>query len=253
MKFAAVILAAGQGQRMQTSTPKVLHLVGGRAMVLHVIEHARAAGAERIVAVLGVGREKVEALLPPGVETVFQAEQLGTGHAARCAAPLLDGYPGTVAVLYGDVPLLRAETIAALVRKQAETGAAAALLTAIVRGPHAYGRIVRDGAGGVRRIVEHKDATEAERRIEEVNVGVYAFGPGQLFPVLRRLRNENSQREYYLTDAAALLAAAGKRVEAVKAEDAEECLGINTPEELAAAEARYAAGRSKAGEGAELY
>jgi bifunctional UDP-N-acetylglucosamine pyrophosphorylase / glucosamine-1-phosphate N-acetyltransferase len=234
-RFAAIILAAGQGKRMRSPLPKVLHRVGGQPLIEWVVQTARAAGAERIVAVLGVGREQIVPVLPQGVESVVQEEQLGTGHAARCAEPLLKNYAGPIVVLSGDVPLLRAESVRALAEAQTG-GAAAAVLTARVTGPHAYGRVVRDGAGAVVRIVEHKDASEAERAIAEINTGTYVFGAGELFPALAALRNDNAQREYYLTDAVGWLVRRGRKVAGVLAPSAEECLGINTPEELAAAE-----------------
>jgi len=232
--FAAVILAAGQGKRMRSDLPKVLHEVGGKPLISWVVSAAQAAGAERVVAVLGVGREKVQAILSAGVETVLQEQQLGTGHAARCAEPLLRDYAGPVAVLCGDVPLLRPERVRELVG--AQEGAAAAVLTAEVTGEHAYGRIVRDPTGAVARIVEHKDATEEERRIREINTGTYVFGPGVLFPALSELRNDNAQNEYYLTDVVAWLVRRGLKVAGPKAPRMDECLGINTLEELAEAE-----------------
>jgi bifunctional UDP-N-acetylglucosamine pyrophosphorylase / glucosamine-1-phosphate N-acetyltransferase len=235
-RFAAIILAAGQGKRMRSPLPKVLHRVGGRPLLEWVVETARAAGAEKVVAVLGVGREQVQAALPAGVESVVQEPQLGTGHAARCTEGRLKDYAGPIAVLSGDVPLLRAETVRALAETQAREGAAVAVLTARVSGPHAYGRVVRDATGQVTRIVEHKDANAAERAIDEINTGTYVFGSGELFPALAGLRNDNAQGEYYLTDAVAWLAAQGKRVAGVVAPRADECLGINTPEELVAAE-----------------
>lgn len=219
---------------MRSDLPKVMHRVGGRPLISWVVSAALAAGAERIVAVLGVGREQIQAILPDGVETVVQAEQLGTGHAARCAEPLLNAYPGPVAVLCGDVPLMRPGMVRELVEMQRR--AAAVVLTADVCGEHAYGRIVRDGAGAVIRIVEHKDASAEERRIREINTGTYAFGPGVLFPALAELRNNNAQGEYYLTDVVSWLVKRGRAVAGLKAPRLDECMGVNTPEDLAEAE-----------------
>jgi bifunctional UDP-N-acetylglucosamine pyrophosphorylase/glucosamine-1-phosphate N-acetyltransferase len=232
--FTAVILAAGQGKRMKSDVPKVLHRVVGKPLISWVVSAARAAGAERIVVVLGVDREKVQAILPASVETVLQDRPLGTGHAARCAAPLLKGYAGPVAVLCGDVPLLRPAMVKDLVDEQER--AAAAVLTAEATGEHAYGRVLRDATGAVVRIVEHRDATPEERRIREINTGTYAFAPGVLFPALDELRNDNAQGEYYLTDVVAWLVNRGCKVSGIKAPRIDECLGINTPEELATAE-----------------
>ncbi|MCK6473758.1 MAG: NTP transferase domain-containing protein [Planctomycetes bacterium] len=241
-KFAAIVLAAGQGKRMKSDLPKVLHPLQGRPLVAWVIDAAREAGAERIVVIVGHGKEQVEAALPQGVESAEQAERLGTGHAARCAEARLKGYAGPVVVLSGDVPLLPAKDLKALLARQAEKDAAAVVLTARVEGEHAYGRIVRDAGGKFRRIVEHKDATPDERRIAEINTGTYAFGPGKLFPALAALKNENAQGEYYLTDTIGHFVSQGMAVEALQAPDAQACMGINTPEELAAAE-RAVAGR----------
>lgn len=242
-KFAAIVLAAGQGKRMKSDLPKVLHPLKGRPLLAWVIDTAREAGAERIVAIVGHGKAQVEAALPPGVESAEQAERLGTGHAARCAEAKLKGYAGPVVVLSGDVPLLPARDLKALLARQAKTNAAAVVLTARVDGEHAYGRIVRDGGGKFLRIVEHKDASAGERRIAEINTGTYAFGPGKLFPALAALKNENAQGEYYLTDTIAHFVSQGQTVEAMEAPDARACMGINTPEELAAAEEIVAQGR----------
>ena len=240
---AAVILAAGRGKRMKSDLPKVLHKVGGRTMLDRVIETARKAGAGRIVVVVGHGRDQVVRTLPAGVEWVVQEEQLGTGHAARCAGAALAGHQGPVLVLSGDVPLLRHETVAALERERASAGAACAVLTAEVNGEHAYGRIVRDPAGKVSKIVEHKDADPEERKIKEINTGTYSFAPGILFPALELLRADNAQGEYYLTDVVGILIARGSKVVCVKTDSAEEALGVNSAEELARAEAALRARR----------
>jgi len=234
MGFAAIILAAGQGKRMKSDLPKVLHPLRGELLVNWVVKAAREAGADKIVVVVGYGKEQVVAVLPKGVEHAVQAEQLGTGHAARSAEAVLKDYAGPIAVLCGDVPLLRAESIKALA--QAQAGAAAAVLTAQIDGEHAYGRIVRDAQGSVRRIVENKDANAEEKQIGEINTGTYVFAPGVLFEALGQLKNNNAQKEYYLTDTVAYFTGRGQKVAGVKAADAQECLGINTPEELAAAE-----------------
>ncbi|MCW8131711.1 MAG: NTP transferase domain-containing protein [Planctomycetota bacterium] len=236
MAFAAIILAAGQGKRMKSDLPKVLHPLKGKPLVNWVIESARAAGADKVVVVVGYGREQVIQALPAGVGTAVQDKQLGTGHAARSAEAALGGYAGPVAILSGDVPLMPAKAIADLAADQAAKGAAVSLLTAMVPGEHGYGRIVRGGSGAVQRIVENKDATPEEKKIGEINTGTYVFGPGELFPALAGLTNKNAQGEYYLTDTIAHFVGQGKKVSAVVAPRVEDCLGVNTPEELAAAE-----------------
>ncbi|MCX7804429.1 MAG: NTP transferase domain-containing protein [Planctomycetota bacterium] len=240
---AVVVLAAGRGKRMRSDLPKVLHKVGGRTMLDMVIETARELAPSKIVVVVGYGREKVIPVLPAGVEHVVQEQQLGTGHAVRCAEGLLGNHPGPIVVLSGDVPLLRAGTVLALEAGRAKAGAACAVLTAIVAGEHSYGRIVRDAAGCVAKIVEDRDATPEERRIDEINTGTYSFAPGCLFPMLGLLRRDNAQGEYYLTDVVGLLIGRGMKVVCVRAESAEEALGVNSAEDLARAEAALAARR----------
>ena len=234
--FAAIIMAAGQGKRMGSDLPKVLHALRGRPLIEWVVESAKAAGARKIVVVVGYGREQVIKVLGSVADHVVQEKQLGTGHAARCAEALLGGWKGPIAVLSGDVPLLRAGTIRQLVDRQAETKAAAVILTGKVAGEHAYGRIVRDEKGNVKAIVEHRDATPEQRKLDEINSGAYVFGPGKLFPLLAQLRTNNAQEEYYLTDTIAKLVQNGQSVHAVRAPNVTEALGINTPAELTAAE-----------------
>ena len=235
--FAAIIMAAGLGKRMDSNLPKVLHILNGRPLIEWVVQSARAAGAGRIVVVVGHGREQVVRALPSGVEFAVQEPQLGTGHAVRCAEGNLHDWPGPIVVLSGDVPLLRASTIRLLVSKQVEMDAAAVILTGKCAGHNAYGRVVRDGNGNVKAIVEAKEATPELSRIEEINSGTYVFGPGKLFPAVARLAANNQQKEYYLTDTIGEFVKAGQTVAAVRAASTQEVLGINTPEELAAAEA----------------
>ena len=234
--FAAVILAAGQGKRMNSALPKVLHVLNGKPLLEWVLQSAKAAGAVKIVVIVGHGREQVVKMLPAGIEHTVQEKQLGTGHAAKCAEPNLRDWKGPIAVLSGDVPLLRPDTIRELLNKQSETNAAVALLTVKFPGEHAYGRILRDGAERVCGIVEHKDATPEQRKLNEINSGTYVFGPQKLFPALAELRNNNAQNEYYLTDTIAHFVKNSQPVVTVQAPTVLEVLGVNTPVELAAAE-----------------
>lgn len=248
-----VVLAAGQGTRMKSPRAKVLHPVCGRALLGWVLDQAMSLGPQRVVLVLGDRREQIEAWLgtsgerarleAAGVELLLaeQRPQRGTGHALlACLAELraalaADGPGSPVVVLYGDMPLLTPESLAALLRARPAGGAS--LLTATVADPTGYGRILRTPAGGVRAIVEHKDASAAERAVHEVNVGVYAF-PAELLPAhLERLEPKNAQGEYYLTDVVGSLVAEGKGVVAVPLEDPAEAAGVNTLVQLAEARA----------------
>lgn len=209
--FAAIVLAAGQGTRMKSDEPKVLHAVAGRPMVAWPVEAALAAGAEKVVVVVGHGREKVEAALAARfdarVTTAVQAEQKGTGHAARCAMPALEGFEGDVVILYGDVPLLEPEAIEAL--RATRMRGPLALLTCRAPDPRGYGRILRDASGAVVGIREHKDASAEELSIDEINPGVYAADATFLREALEGLSADNAQGELYLTDVVRAAAARG--------------------------------------------
>jgi bifunctional UDP-N-acetylglucosamine pyrophosphorylase/glucosamine-1-phosphate N-acetyltransferase len=249
-----VILAAGQGKRMRSRLPKVMHPVAGRPMLAHVIAtaHAVAAGRggpTRTVVVIGHGAQAVRDAFSDraDVEFVLQEPQLGTGHAVMQAAPLLDdGWP--TLVLYGDVPLVRAETLARLLDG---AGSGVGILTVRLADPTGYGRIVRDWHGNVLKIVEQKDASDEERRIDEVNTGILAAPTGRLKAWLARLSNRNAQQEYYLTDVVSQAVAEGVRVAAIPAADADETLGVNSKAQLAQveriAQARAAAAAMDAG------
>jgi bifunctional UDP-N-acetylglucosamine pyrophosphorylase/glucosamine-1-phosphate N-acetyltransferase len=233
--LAAVILAAGQGTRMKSGLPKVLHAVAGKPLLSHVIGTARTVGADPVVTVVGHGAELIKArFADSGVVFALQSEQLGTGHALRCAEQSLQGFAGELLLLCGDVPLLRAETLAALLAHHRAQGAAVTVLTAHLADPHGYGRIIR-GDGGVERIVEEKDATSGERAVSEVNTGIYVFAAPRVFALLAGLTNSNVQGEYYLTDVIAAARAAGETVAALATTGAEEAMGINDRVQLAAA------------------
>ena len=233
--LSIVILAAGEGKRMKSRRPKVLQTLAGRPLLAHVLETARALSPAAIQVVYGHGGEQVRAAFPePGLTWVHQAEQLGTGHALQQAAPELDD-AATVLVLYGDVPLLRAHSLVGLLDIAA--AGALAVLTMRPADPNGYGRIVRDTAGRVARIVEHKDASAAERSIGECNTGVLA-APAQLLKRwLSALRNDNAQGEYYLTDVIGLAARSGVTVTPVPLVDPIEALGVNDKVQLAELEA----------------
>ncbi|WP_246232339.1 bifunctional UDP-N-acetylglucosamine diphosphorylase/glucosamine-1-phosphate N-acetyltransferase GlmU [Nakamurella aerolata] len=239
---AVIVLAAGAGTRMRSALPKVLHPIAGRPLVWHALRAAAGLSPERLVAVLGNGREQVAeflrgaADLPPVIEAV-QDQQLGTGHAVACALDALRGNgfepAGTVIVSYGDVPLLTTDTLAALAADHAAAGNAVTVLTATVGDPTGYGRITRDADGGLAGIVEHKDATDAQRGITEINSGVYAFDGAVLAELLPRIGSANAQGEVYLTDAVALAKADGRNVGTSHADDPIETEGVNDRVQLA--------------------
>jgi bifunctional UDP-N-acetylglucosamine pyrophosphorylase/glucosamine-1-phosphate N-acetyltransferase len=231
----AVILAAGQGKRMGSDLPKVLHPVDDKPMVIHCIEATMAAGIDDVILVVGVGRDEVIDAVEDayeGVEFAFQDEQLGTGHAVLQARAFLDGWDGNVVVLCGDMPMLTAESIAAVVERRDATSAAAVVLTIELENPPAFGRIVRDGDGRVTGIVEARDATPEQLAVREVNVGAYCFDAPALLRALERLGSANAAGEYYLTDVIGILASDGNMVETVVTDRLEEALGVNDPEHL---------------------
>ncbi|MFF8958939.1 bifunctional UDP-N-acetylglucosamine diphosphorylase/glucosamine-1-phosphate N-acetyltransferase GlmU [Streptomyces sp. NPDC014894] len=236
---AVVVLAAGEGTRMKSKTPKVLHDICGRSLVGHVVSAARELEPRQLVVVVGHASERVESHLTevyPGTRTAFQAEQKGTGHAVRTGLDqLAEGVDGTVVVVCGDTPLLSGETLTALAATHAADGNAVTVLTAEVPDSTGYGRIVRDGGGAVTAIVEHKDATAAQLAIREINSGVFAFDGQLLADALGKVRTDNSQGEEYLTDVLGILREAGHRVGASVAGDHREILGINNRVQLAEA------------------
>ncbi|MEU6946785.1 bifunctional UDP-N-acetylglucosamine diphosphorylase/glucosamine-1-phosphate N-acetyltransferase GlmU [Streptomyces sp. NPDC046316] len=239
---AVVVLAAGEGTRMKSKTPKVLHEIAGRSLVGHVVSAARELEPEHLVVVVGHAREKVTAHLDAhyaGTRTAVQHEQNGTGHAVRMGLEELGQVPdGTVVVVCGDTPLLSGETLKALASTHAADGNAVTVLTAEVPDSTGYGRIVRDAASGaVTAIVEHKDATDEQRAIMEINSGVFAFDGRLLADALGKVRTDNSQGEEYLTDVLSILREAGHRVGASVAGDHREILGINNRVQLAEARA----------------
>jgi bifunctional UDP-N-acetylglucosamine pyrophosphorylase/glucosamine-1-phosphate N-acetyltransferase len=231
-----VILAAGKGTRMKSSRPKVLHPVAGKPMVHYVLRAAEGLSPKTTTIVVGHMKETLQQALAVrgGLRFVTQEPQLGTGHALLQAAPLLEHENGVLLLLSGDVPLLSSHTLKHLLAKHAQSGAAATVLTAHFDQPHGYGRIVRH-RGTISRIVEERDASPAERKIKEINSGIFAFSIGPLFSALRRLAAGNAQGEYYLTDLVSILRRQKLRVETAALEDRNEIRGINSRSELAEA------------------
>ncbi len=230
----SVVLAAGKSTRMKSALPKVLHEVCGRPMIEYVLDAARAAGVTRQVVIVGHEAQKVKEALAAhrDVEFALQAEQKGTGHAVMMCRDNLAGHDGPVLVLTGDAPLMRPESFTALLDVFAAQQAACVIGTAETEHNHGLGRIVRDAAGNFLKIVEQKDASPAEAAIREINVGCYVFDCHALFAALDEIKPNNQQKEYYLTDCAAILKGKGLQVVASKKLDIVEALGVNTRSEL---------------------
>lgn len=234
--IVSLVLAAGKGTRMKSALPKVLHSVGGKSMVQHVLTAAATAGANRNIVVIGFGADDVRKALGDQAEFVVQSEQLGTGHAVLQAKELFQDFTGTILVLCGDTPLLQGAELARLIEAHRAKDAAATVLTAHMPDPAGYGRVIRNDQGQVIKIVEQKDATVAERQVSEVNTGIYCFECQPLFAALSNITCANAQGEYYLTDVIGMLADQGQAVWAVPAADYQQTLGINSRVQLAEAE-----------------
>ena len=236
-----LILAAGLGTRMRSRTAKVLHQLGGRPLIAHVCNTAAALSPRHIYVVVGHQADEVRAAVraelgPEGARFVTQTEQRGTGDAVMCARDVLKDADSTLLVLYGDTPLLRAETLGALIhqhRTHRGHGASCTLMSVRLDDPAGYGRVIRDEEGRFQRIVEQKDASPEERAVGEINAGIYCFETADLFPALERVRPANAQGEYYLTDVPGILREAGRDVSVFVHGDAREVSGINTRVELA--------------------
>jgi bifunctional UDP-N-acetylglucosamine pyrophosphorylase/glucosamine-1-phosphate N-acetyltransferase len=233
-----VVLAAGEGTRMKSSTPKVLHQLAGRSLLGHVMAAVTPLEAERMLVVVGHGRDAVAAHLAeiaPAAEPVVQEQQRGTGHATRLALDAVSAGEAPVLVVLGDTPLLRTETLAALLERHAASGSSATVLTARVDDATGYGRILRQSDGRVRAIIEHADADDETRAINEVNSGIYVFEHAALTAALNDIGTDNSQGEEYLTDVIGLLANRGESVEAVVVDDSDDVMGVNDRVQLAQA------------------
>lgn len=229
-----VVLAAGKGTRMKSAVPKVLHAAAGLSLIERVLRTAAVLQPASIIVVVGHQASQIQESVGKRLGLVFasQEPQLGTGHALLQAEPMLANARGSLVLLSGDVPLLRPETVERLVRAHEERGAAATVLTAVVANADGYGRVVRS-AGEIASIVEHKDASPAEREIREINSGVYAFDLAPLFAALRSIGSSNAQHEYYLPDLVRIYRGRGLRVETVRLDDPREILGVNSRKELA--------------------
>ena len=234
MNTTAILLAAGEGTRMKSSLHKVLHPICGKAMIDYPLDLVRELGVERPVVVVGHGAESVREHIGDGVDFAVQDKSTGwgTGHAVMSAQQFLE--EGKVYVLAGDMPLLKKEDIAAL-GDAVENGAACAMLTAAAENPQGYGRVIRSADGSVQAIVEQRDCSPEQAAVKEINASVYCFEVQALLSALPRLKNNNNQKEYYLTDAVAILNGDGKRVAAVTVPMAD-CMGVNDRVQLAAAE-----------------
>lgn len=232
-----VVLAAGKGTRMNSELAKVLHKINGRPMIVQVLETIKKINPQEIYLIIGHQAEKVAAesvvFNPICVE---QKEQLGTGHAVMMVAPQLTGRDGITIVTCGDVPLLRAETLQALKKEHLQSGVVATIITARLDDAAHYGRIIRDQAGLVSKIVEYRDANNEERACREINSGIYCFNTAELFAAIKQISANNDQREYYLTDVIEILKTQGLSVGAYLIKDNDEIHGINTVEDLARAE-----------------
>ncbi len=235
---AVIVLAAGEGTRMKSSTAKVLHMFLGRSLLGHVLTATEPLQADHTVVIVGHDREAVTAHLSeiePTAGVVVQAEQNGTGHAVRIALDELPDLSGTVIVVCGDTPLLTSDTLGRLAAQHDEQGSSATVLTARLANPTGYGRIVRGSDGSVLAIVEHRDADPQTLQIDEINSGIYAFEAAVLRSALSQVSTDNSQGEEYLTDVIGVLVAGGARVDAVVVDDAREVMGVNDRVQLAEA------------------
>ncbi|MGY6636227.1 MAG: bifunctional UDP-N-acetylglucosamine diphosphorylase/glucosamine-1-phosphate N-acetyltransferase GlmU [Erythrobacter sp.] len=241
---AAIILAAGKGTRMKSDTHKVLHKIAGRSMLDHVLASVAELSPERLAVVVGAGREQIEAALGGRAETCVQEPQLGTGHAVQQAESALAGFSGDVLVLYGDVPFVSAETMRAMLARLHEADQPAAVVLAFEPDDAlAYGRVIADDDGRIARMVEYKDANEAERACRLCNSGLIAARAADLFALLVRVGNDNAQGEYYLPDIVNIAIGDGRVCAVVVTENPDEVAGINSRAELAAAESRWQAAR----------
>jgi bifunctional UDP-N-acetylglucosamine pyrophosphorylase/glucosamine-1-phosphate N-acetyltransferase len=236
LDVVAIVLAAGKGTRMKSNLPKVMHKVGGKYLVQHVLDAVSSAGISRKILVVGSGAEYVQTSLGDNYRYAVQADQLGTGHAVLQAGNELLPEENTVLVVCGDMPLLSAPSLIKLIERHGNTGAKATVLTAYLGDPTGYGRIIRDEQGKLQRIIEEKDATAEAKKIQEINTGTYCFDRNLLFSALKEIQPNNTQGEYYLTDVLTIMINKGLKVEVVDEAEDKEAFGINSRQQLAAAE-----------------
>ncbi len=231
--LSTIILAAGKGTRMKSELAKVLHIINGRPMLAYSIDLASELGSEKIVAVIGHQASMIrEAFNSHRLIFVEQHEQLGTGHAVLQAKEVFRDYRGTILILCGDVPLLKKSTLKALYDRHLETKSVVTVMTVILKDPGNYGRVVTGTDGQVMKIVEQRDATEEEKKIREINTGIYCADCSFLFDAVGRIKNDNAQHEYYLTDIIEIARLSRRRAGSYVASDPIEVMGINTPQEL---------------------
>lgn len=235
MKIFTIIMAAGQGTRMISELPKVLHPVNGKPMILYSIQIAKAIGSDQSLVIIGNGAEKVQQVIGEQAVFVFQKERLGTAHAVMAAEETLTGQKGLILVIAGDMPLLTTETILKLIERQKSNSGPFAMLTVHSKNPRGFGRILRGMNGEIRAIVEEAQATSDELRIDELNVGAYCFDSVWLWQALKKIKL-SPKGEYYLTDLVAVAVSEGKKVESILLEDEEEALGVNNRIHLSEAE-----------------
>ncbi|MGO0711451.1 bifunctional UDP-N-acetylglucosamine diphosphorylase/glucosamine-1-phosphate N-acetyltransferase GlmU [Bacillus subtilis] len=235
-KRFAVVLAAGQGTRIKSKLYKVLHPVCGKPMVEHVVDEALKLSLSKLVTIVGHGAEEVKKQLGDKSEYALQAEQLGTAHAVKQAQPFLADEKGVTIVICGDTPLLTAETMEQMLKEHTQREAKATILTAVAEDPTGYGRIIRSENGAVQKIVEHKDASEEERLVTEINTGTYCFDNEALFRAIDLVSNDNAQGEYYLPDVIEILKNEGETVAAYQTGNFQETLGVNDRVALSQAE-----------------
>jgi len=231
----AIILAAGKGTRMKSRTPKILHEILGKTIIKHILESLKDAGIKDVIVVAGYGSDLLKKTLPINVKIVLQNKLLGSGDAVMATRNILKGYSGDILIICGDTPLIKGETLTRLVREHKSSGSSATVLTAKIKDPGSYGRIVRGEGGEILKIAEETEARLSEKVINEINVGTYCFTKEDLFTALKEVEPDNKKKEFFLTDTIEILYNKGKITRSVLAEDPEEIIGINTRGDLAQA------------------